>query len=283
MGFDWDQFGKQYGVFNEPGFYYSPLPDFNAIAMKSDAEFAQCIPHELHGVDMRIDNQVSLTKTLRQYESSFPDYINGVTGFNYTISQDMFPIGDAFLLFSMMNHLKPKRVIEVGSGFSSGIMLDYNLLNSSNPSELQFIEPYPERLLPMLSDDKRHLLIQKNLQEIPLSSFDVLKDGDVLFIDSSHVCKHGSDVNYLLFEVLPSLNSGVYVHFHDIFHDFDYPKNWYHEGRAWNEGFMLRAFLQYNNAFKMIYFNAYMHHKFPELFSDSAVFPSGGSLWICRR
>ena len=83
------------------------------------------------------------------------------------------------------------------------------------------------------------------MQDVALSTFSGLRRGDILFIDSSHVAKIGSDVNHLVFTVLPALQSGVLVHFHDIFFPFEYPQAWLAEGRAWNEAYLLRAFLQY--------------------------------------
>ena len=90
---------------------------------------------------------------------------------------------------------------------------------------------------------KRHRLVNVKLQDVDLKEFDKLKSGDVLFIDSTHVSKIGSDVNYLFFEILPRLHRGVYIHIHDIFYPFEYPKDWIDEGRAWNENYILRAFL----------------------------------------
>ena len=96
------------------------------------------------------------------------------------------------------------------------------------------------------------------MQELPLDTFTSLQRNDILFVDSSHVAKSRSDVLYLLFEVLPALQSGVVVHFHDVYWPFEYPPRWFDMGRAWNEAYLLRAFLQYNRTFEIIYFNSYM-------------------------
>jgi hypothetical protein len=72
------------------------------------------------------------------------------------------------------------------------------------------------------------------------------------------VSKTHSDVNYIFFEVLPRLRSGVYVHFHDIFYPFEYPKEWVYQGRAWNEAYILRAFLQHNDRFELLFFNSFL-------------------------
>lgn len=127
-------------------------------------------------------------------------------------------------------------------------------------------------------------LIQAPLQTVPLERFALLEQGDVLFVDSTHVAKTGSDVNYLFFEIFPRLNKGVMVHIHDIFYPFDYPAEWIEvEGRSWNEAFVLRAFLQFNDAFEIVFFNHFASLAFHE--EMSRILPdfmrnSGGSIWL---
>jgi len=104
-----------------------------------------------------------------------------------------------------------------------------------------------------------------------------------LFIDSTHVAKFNSDVNYVFHKILPALASGVYIHFHDVFYPFEYPREWLLKGWAWNEQYMLRAFLEYNNDFKIVLFNTYLENKyeqdlknrFPLLYKNT-----GGSIWV---
>ena len=143
----------------------------------------------------------------------------------------------AIILYALLRRLRPKRIIEVGSGFSSALMLDSNdrFLDGSICST--FIEPYPERLRSLLTEhDKGRIeLLQTAVQSVPRDVFAPPVTNDILFIDSSHVTKIGSDVNYLLFEILPRLKPGVVVHVHDVMWPFEYPKEWLMEGRAWNE------------------------------------------------
>jgi hypothetical protein len=89
------------------------------------------------------------------------------------------------------------------------------------------------------------------LQNVDIGIFLSLQKDDILFIDSTHVSKRNSDVNRIIFEILPQLASGVYIHFHDILPDFEYPFFWLEQGRVYNEAYILRAFLQYNNAFEV--------------------------------
>ena len=121
---------------------------------------------------------------------------------------------------------------------------------------MTFIEPFPDRLRRILrSGDERHTLLTMPVQDVPLRHFTGLETNDILFIDSSHVVKIGSDVNWLLTNVLPALNRGVIVHIHDIFWPFGYPDAWLVEGRAWNEVYVVQAFLQFNSAFDVLWFS----------------------------
>ena len=113
-----------------------------------------------------------------------------------------------------------------------------------------------------------------------------LKAGDFLFIDSSHVLKCGSDLQLLMFEILPLLPSGVFVHFHDVFYPFDYPTEWLKEGKYWNENYFLRAFLSYNSDWSVSFFNTYVALAFNAFIKDKmplCIKNSGGSLYIQRE
>nr|WP_259372700.1 class I SAM-dependent methyltransferase [Schlegelella koreensis] len=163
-----------------------------------------------------------------------------------------------------MQHVRPRRIIEVGSGHSSAAMLDVDDRFLGSSTEFDFIDPYPERLLGLLrSEDRERCTVHaKPVQDVPLELFDKLEANDILFIDSSHVAKIGSDVVHLLTYVLPRLKRGVLVHVHDIFWPFEYPKMWLMQGRAWNENYMLKAFLQFNDRFRIVFFSSYLaiHH-----------------------
>jgi cephalosporin hydroxylase len=187
----------------------------------------------------------------------------------------------------MLRHIQPRRIIEVGSGFSSAAMLDLNERAHGGSIEMTFIDPEMERLKRLLRGDDRGRvrLLEQRVQDVALAEFDRLEAGDVLFIDSSHVAKIGSDVNHLYFTVIPRLKTGVYVHVHDIPDHFDYPRPWYDEGRAWNEVFLLRAFLMYNRAFEVAFFAPWIVHlNLPWVRQH---FPlcargAGGQIWLRR-
>jgi hypothetical protein len=203
----------------------------------------------------------------------------------YFFINPAYSYSDAIILYSVLRHTQPKRVIEVGSGYSSCVTLDVNELFFDNKIECTFIEPYPELLLNLIKEqDKQFIkIIPEKLQDVDPAIFASLEENDVLFIDSTHVSKVNSDVNYAIFNILPSLKRGVYIHFHDIFYPFEYPRQWIYEGRAWNETYLLHAFLQYNSAFEIFFFNTFLEHYKEELFAKDmplCLQNRGGSIWL---
>ena len=93
-------------------------------------------------------------------------------------------------------------------------------------------------------------------------------------------------MNYLLFQVLPRLRPGVVVHVHDVMWPFEYPREWVLEGRAWNEAYLVRAFLQYNDVFDILLFNSYVGHRERAFLSERMprfLENTGGSLWLVKR
>ncbi|SHM64622.1 Methyltransferase domain-containing protein [Flavobacterium xanthum] len=187
----------------------------------------------------------------------------------------------------MIRHFEPKKIIEVGSGYSSMIMLDTNELFFKNQIDLTFIDPNPERLYSLMkeSDKNKTTVIEKDVQIIPLDIFKKLQAGDILFIDSTHVSKTGSDVNYILFEILPILTTGVLIHFHDIFYPFEYPKEWVFNGFNWNEDYILKAFLMYNEKFEIKLFSNYLHKHHKDVFKQIPLFynDTGANLWLEKK
>ena len=177
----------------------------------------------------------------------------------YWLDNFAYAYGDGVVLHAMLRHLRPSRIVEVGSGFSSALILD--TVDGWLPgTEVSFVEPYPALVEGLLrpGDEGRVAIHRQPVQDVDPAVFDALGPGDVLFVDSTHVVKAGSDVNHLFFEVLPRLRPGVWVHLHDIFFPFEYPEAWVREGRAWHEAYLLRAFLTFNEAFAVRWFQTYL-------------------------
>ena len=154
---------------------------------------------------------------------------------------------------------------------------------------LTFIEPESARLRKLLKEEDYHAvdIVEQQIQCVDPGIVAPLAANDILFIDSSHVSKAGSDVNHVLFELLPRLTTGVLVHFHDVLYPFEYPQEWFELGISWNEPYILRAFLQYNTQFAIRFWNDFIMRfhsesirKLMPLCADPPAFGVGGSLWL---
>jgi hypothetical protein len=261
------------------GHFYSPVPSLRDLRARRSSIFG-CIPREIHaGLDLREDEQLQLATELvdRFYsEQPFSDEF---------LSAGQFTWCDAITLYSMIRHAAPNRVVEIGSGRSSLVTLETNKRFFQESIECTLIEPYPSTEVRRAVDQYRNVrLIERQVQDVPLETFTQLETADILFIDSSHVSKVGSDVNHIFFEILPRLTAGVRVHFHDIFYPFEYPENWiFREGRAWNEAYLLRAFLQFNPSYFIVLWMNYLiqfHRKFFQDCAPLLLNDPGGSIWI---
>ncbi|MCG8385636.1 MAG: class I SAM-dependent methyltransferase [Cytophagales bacterium] len=266
-----------------PGHYYSPTISKEEL-LKREEQIWKEHPRKVLGVDLNEDKQLGLIKEFVEFYDQLPFDVQKKDGLRYYFDNNMYSYSDGIFLYCMIRKSTPKRIIEVGSGFSSAVMLDTNNLFFQNKIQCTFIEPYPDLLNSLLFEDEKIDLIEKPVQEVNTSLFDELETGDILFIDSTHVSKTGSDVNFLMFEVLPKLNKGVKVHFHDIFYPFEYPKNWVIEGkRSWNEDYILRAFLSFNTKFQIIAFNTFLEEFYEKWFDDNmplCLKNKGGSIWL---
>jgi len=207
---------------------------------------------------------------------------------NGSVRKSGFPVGDAAALLAMMAEYRPRRIIEIGSGWSSALMLDVSDFLPLPDLQLTCIDPDTTRLCNRLrrGDYRRLTIIEDYVQNVPIAVFGQLRRNDILFIDSSHVLKAGSDVCYELFFILPSLAEGVVVHFHDIGRGFEYPRDMvFDKLTAWNEGYALHAFLLFNPCFDIL-FSTPMFYKernaaFMMGFVDQNA-AAGSSFWIQR-
>jgi predicted O-methyltransferase YrrM len=269
------------------GHFYSPIPSRAEIRLDQRRIFADW-PRTLPGIDLRESEQVALLETIATFYKDLPFRDDAVDGLRYHYKNTAYGYSDAIFLNGMLRHLKPQQVVEIGSGYSSCMLLDTNERWLCGAAKCTFIEPYPELLYSLLSDaDKRNTTVYpQRVQDVNLSVFSALADRDILFIDSTHVGKTGSDVNHLFFEILPVLAEGVYIHIHDIFYPFEYPRDWIEQGIAWNEQYMLRTFLQNNLDYEIILFNTFLTHFHADFFKKKmplCLENPGGSIWLRKR
>lgn len=253
---------KVFRAFQENGFhlvrnhYYGVLPDTRML----EGGWWERPPYQSGYERIRkVDIDEQFRKVMRwsidlQGIPSSPD-----EGFYW--NNPMFPPLDAIVLYGMLREYCPERLIEIGSGFSTEISL---MAASQTRTVIHCIEPYPsERLLE--HDAQLQTIIQTPLQEVSLDIFKTLKANDFLFIDTTHTVKIGSDVNHLLFNVIPHLASGVIIHFHDIFLPFEYPRRWYDElSIFWNEQYLLLGYLMDNPTIELLLPNYVLSMQFKE-------------------
>jgi len=268
-----------------PGHYHSPIPSLKRIRKEESKIFET--PRSIPGVDLNEAEQLRLLEAFKEFYREIPFKEHKEEGLRYYFENPYYSYSDAIFLYSMIRHAKPERIIEVGSGHSSCVILDTNDLFFNKTILCTFIDPFPGRFLSLIkrTDEENLDLINKDIQDIDIRIFQSLSENDLLVIDSTHVSKAESDVNYIIFEILPILGKGVTIHFHDIFYPFEYPKEWIFGGRSWNEAYMLRAFLQYNPSFKIVFFNTYLHHFFRDRFEEEyplCLKNTGGSIWLKR-
>jgi predicted O-methyltransferase YrrM len=261
------ELGQRAGVHVTPNDFYSPIPDIRSLSPELWEPRT-----ELPGVDLREQAQIALLEELaaswREEYDALPRTPAGPgEPPRFYLHNRRFGAVDAEVAYGMVRRHRPRRVIEIGAGQSTLLLLEALRANEREGAEgtLLAIEPYPDEYVRHAAADPRLTLEATPLQALPLSLFAGLGEGDVVFIDSTHVCRIGSDVQHELLEVLPRLAPGVLVHLHDIFLPAEYPREWvtrFH--RFWNEQYVLQAFLAFNRAFEVVWGSSLMHLRHPD-------------------
>ncbi len=210
------------GFHVHPRTFDSPLPLMEEI---DAAKLAK--PRLLPAIDLRVSSALALVEQLQPFvaeldsvpyerEPKRPFWFNNAS----------FTDFDAAVLYAMLRHLRPRRYVELGCGFSS--LISSHALKRNHDEGISCEASYcdPEPRLPLDGALAYGRLVQKRVQDLTPETFSQLQAGEVLFIDTSHVLKLQSDVEHELLRVLPLLAPGVWIHIHDIFTPFDYPEDW---------------------------------------------------------
>jgi hypothetical protein len=269
-----------------PGHLHSPVTDPNdPFVRETEIRNLQALEDRS---DLLIDEQAQLRLLgwLGEHGSLFPFHSAPEPEWHYCTQNGHFGQADAALMCAMLLEYKPSRLIEIGCGFSSLLVMDVNDHFLDHNLDVNFVDPRPDGVLCLLTplDPYRERVQGRRSQEVPTETFQQLQRGDILSLETSHVAKTGSDVCDILFRILPSLAPGVLVHVHDIFYPFEYPETWVvQDNRSWNEAYFLRAFLQFNDTFRVLFFNDLMFRKYPD--QMRAAFPGSedthpSSLWL---
>ncbi|MEN6536848.1 MAG: class I SAM-dependent methyltransferase [Bryobacteraceae bacterium] len=264
--------GESMGVHILPTHFYSPVPntaELDASVWNQPFPF-RCDDHAME----------ELIRELGLYATELDDVAEKDAPGVFHWDNPSICRGDAFLNYSMLRHLRPTRVIEVGCGYSTLLARE---ASRHTPFRLECIEPYPYDWLHGVPDE----LIELPIQKVARERFSSLGSGDVLFIDSTHVAKVGSDVVHLFLRVLPELRPGVAVHIHDVFLPFEYARAWVMEHHLfWNEQYLLAAFLQSNQDWEVLVGNSYAADRMPTALLEAfpgANPPGGVSFWMRRK
>ncbi len=262
--------------------FYSPIPD---VASLPESLWAG--PHPLPGIDLRTDEQLRhLEQDLAPYVAEFDPPRTPVPGEDYFLDNGAYETVDAEVLYATLRHRRPRRLLEVGSGFSTLVSARAVRANAADGHPCDFVasDPYPRDFLRKPVEGLREMRSWL-ATDIPLSEFEALESGDVLFVDTTHTVKIGGDVNFLVLEALPALAPGVIVHFHDIFLPWEYPRRWFTELELyWAEQYLLQAFLAYNPRFEVVLASHHLARSHPERLGK--VVPSfrpgaaPGSFWL---
>ena len=270
--------------------YYSPLPDIPAVKKRLNRWYKRGM---FDAVQWDLEKQLHFLNQLQVYktESEGLPSCDQITAEGY--GQGYGEI-EARLLHCMVRYLKPRRVIEVGAGVSTYYTLNALRVNDGEghiPGEMACIDPYPSVKISELANQGRIKLYAKEVQDVEINTFRDLEENDLLFIDSSHVAKIDSDVNWLYLEVFPNLNKGVVIHIHDICFPYltvmpEHPL--FEQSLLWNETALVKAFMMYNEVFEVLMCQSYLHHERPEViknivnsYDNQTHFPA--SLWLMKQ
>jgi hypothetical protein len=277
---------QEHGYHITPVHFYEPVPDTRTLSESLWTDIST-----LPGI--RIDDRSCLNR-LREFKVEFyPEYTNfpkepGGDPSQFFLENGFLGPGDAEILYCMARHLKPRQVLEIGSGYSTLLLagaLEVNRKEGCGASQYRCIDPYPKDFV-AVGVPGLDRLIKKPLEEMGWEPFEALGENDILFIDSSHVVRIGGDVNRLILETLPRLRAGVVVHFHDILLPEEYPEPWVRGmARIWSEQYLLQAFMAFNDSFEILWPGNYMRVKHRQAVEEAI--PSFradktwlGSFWI---
>jgi hypothetical protein len=282
---------QRLGVHVVPNDFYEPVPDTRTLGA---AHFTR--RSAMVGVDLRVQAQLDLLHRFRaRYKSEVDALPVAPVGQHPHFFHDNGVFGwiDAAVLYCVLREFRPQRVVEIGAGFSTLLTAQALRTNAADDgqavgaAELVAVEPYPRQFLVDGAPGSWGLL-RRPVQDVPPEEFERLEAGDVLFIDSSHVLKPGSDVAYEILEIIPRLAPGVLVHAHDIFLPAEYPERVVlGQRRFWTEQYLLHAFLAFNSDFEVLFATSFLHLEHPdELERSFACYErnSGipGSFWFRR-
>ena len=273
------KFWEFFGVHLVPNHFYFPILDSKSLKKYNfDQKF------DTNGIEFNKSRMLDLLKKMEKYKFEYSN-IHQENGYCSN--------GDGAILYSMIRILKPSKIIEVGSGYSTKVINHARIKNVQECSvntEITCIEPYPKKVLLDLNINSDIKLIKSKVEDVDEDYFQSLNDGDILFIDTSHVVDIANDVHYLYLKIIPKIRAGVYIHIHDIRLPYEYPKEWIlNQRKYWCEQYLLHMFLSFNSCYEVTFASNYIYNLYKKLMvsnlyglsESSTGWP--GSFWIRRK
>ncbi len=283
----------RWGALPLPVHFYSPVPDLDDLARRRVWDRRS----PLAGVDFRPEAQVELLGRIGRAHGGECDWPAGSAGQpdRFFTENGCFSFGCAASAHGILRHFKPRRIVEIGSGNSSLVIaeaLRRNEQEGAPRAEYTIVDPYPGPVvrggLPGVTR-----LVDDRVEQVSPDAFGVLRENDVLFIDSGHTVRIGGDVNCLLLDVLPTLAPGVVVHVHDVHLPYEYPEKYARNAAfrmLWTEGYLLQAFLSLNREYEVLLAMQFLQQEHAAAFQ--AAFPRydpvrhrsvSAAFWIRRK
>jgi hypothetical protein len=265
--------------------FYSPVPHLDELRPDTFDRVS-----ELRGIRWDLDSQVRfVAEHLAQPIAEFRPPATAQEGSHtYAIDNPSYSLLDAALGYAMVRWLRPGLIVELGSGHSTLVTAQAGLRNQTegSPGRLDVFDPFPS----VVNDDLPglHALHRTPAQDVPMTVFEELDDGDILFVDTTHTVKIGSEVNFVVLDVLPRLRAGVVVHFHDIFLPFEYPRPWMEDfALYWNEQYLIQAFLAHNESWEVLVATQALTRmrraELTDIVSSAVIEHDAASFWMRRR
>lgn len=274
-------------LFVPPGHYYSPIVDPKEGAEAYDRAARAGVPVSLPGIALDREAMIATWRELVPLIETSGFQASPAADFGYGYENGMYAWGDGAILSAMIRKFRPAKIIEIGCGWSSACMVETLARTPDLECKLTFIEPNTGRLKERLGEAySDYTVIADLVQNVDPELFTTLDAGDILFIDSTHVMKTGSDVCFEMFEILPSLKRGVLVHIHDMLWPFEYYRSWVvDDNRSWNEIYAYRALLMNNPNWEIVMFISYLEWFEWSLISSTWPFKNGAgsALWLRKR
>jgi len=254
------------------GVYILPADDYvsepNIIHLERTVD-VWAKPSAMSGVHIDLDEQID---NLRRVCAPFQQEFHRNPYYHYAVKHavnELFRSGrsrtfgyiEAQVLHAVIRHYKPAQLIDIGGGvptYCAFQAISMNRRDTALKGHMTCIEPHPIDLIKNLDNVE---IIARPIHEVPLEYFRQLGVNDIVFIDSNHVVRSGSEVNYIVLEILPIIPKGVLVQIHDIYLPFDYDRDVLRNFIHPNETALVAAFLAFNTRYKILFSMSMLHYE----------------------